>query len=146
MDSNNSQNWGNSIHPSVSTPKSENSVFVTTLHEQGSISISPNPFSPDDDSFEDETIILYQLSYSNAYLRILVYDATGREIANLTDGSVSANEGTIRWNGKTDQNYTCRIGQYLLYVEASDRQTGIAWKTIERIIVAKNRGRNSAPV
>jgi len=137
MESNNPQNWGTCIHSSGSTPFAENSIFVTALHQQGTVSISPNPFSPDGDGFEDETIILYQLPYSNAYLRMIVYDPTGREIALLTDGSVSTNEGTIRWDGETSQNYTCRMGQYLLYVEATDRQTGKAWKTIERIIVAK---------
>ena len=103
----------------------------------GTVSISPNPFSPDGDGFEDETIILYQLPYSNAYLRMIVYDSAGREIAALTDGSVFINEGTIRWNGKTDRDYTCRMGQYLLYVEVADRLTGQSWKTIKRIIVAK---------
>ncbi len=137
MDSNNSQNWGTCIDPSGSTPFSENSIFVTALHQQGTVSISPNPFSPDGDGFEDETIVLYQLPYSNAYLRMIVYDPTGREIATLADGSVFTNEGTIRWDGQTSQNYTCRMGQYLLYVEATDRQTGKAWKLIERIIVAK---------
>ena len=137
MDSNNSQNWGTCIDPSGSTPYLENSIFVTALHQQGTISISPNPFSPDGDGFEDETIVLYQLPYSNAYLRMIVYDPTGREIATLTDGSVFTNEGTIRWDGETNQNYTCRMGQFLLCVEATDRQTGKAWKSIERIIVAK---------
>jgi len=137
MDSNNSQNWGTCIDPSGSTPFSENSIFVTALHKEGTVSISPNPFSPDGDGYEDETIILYQLPYSNAYLRMIVYDPTGREIATLTNGSIFTNEGTIRWDGETNQNYTIRMGQYLLYVEATDRQTGNAWKTIERIIVAK---------
>ena len=68
---------------------------------------------------------------------MIVYDSAGREIAALTDGSVFINEGTIRWNGKTDRDYTCRMGQYLLYVEAADRLTGKSWKIIERIIVAK---------
>ena len=45
MDSNNSQNWGTCIDPSGSTPFSENSIFVTALHKEGTVSISPNPFS-----------------------------------------------------------------------------------------------------
>ncbi len=61
----------------------------------------------------------------------------GGEIVTLANGSVFTNEGTIRWDGQTNQHYTIRMGQYLLYVEATDRQTGKAWKSIERIIVAK---------
>ena len=137
MDSNNAQNWGTCIDQTGSTPNLENSIYVAALHQEGTISVSPNPFSPDGDGIEDETIILYQLPFSNAYLRMIVYDSAGREIAALTDGSVFINEGTIRWNGKTNRDYTCRMGQYLLYVEAADRQTGQSWKTIERIIVAK---------
>ena len=137
MDANNSQNWGTCIDISGSTPFLENSIFVTALHQQGTVSISPNPFSPDGDGFEDETIVLYQLPFSNAYLRMILYDPTGREIVTLANGSVFTNEGTIRWDGQTNQHYTIRMGQYLLYVEATDRQTGKAWKSIERIIVAK---------
>jgi hypothetical protein len=68
---------------------------------------------------------------------MILYDPTGREIVTLANGSVFTNEGTIRWDGQTNQHYTIRMGQYLLYVEATDRQTGKAWKSIERIIVAK---------
>ena len=114
------------------------SLFLSPPYTKGGLSPSRQiPFHQYGDGFEDETIILYQLPYSNAYLRMIVYDSAGREIAALTDGSVFINECTIRWNGETDRDYTCRMGQYLLYVEAADRLTGQSWKTIERIIEAK---------
>ena len=49
MNSNNAQNWGTCIELTGSTPNLENSIFVTALHQEGTVSISPNPFSPDGD-------------------------------------------------------------------------------------------------
>ncbi len=137
MDSDEKSNWGSCISPSGSTPNEKNSIFIDQTFNQGSIKVSPNPFSPDGDGFEDELSILYQLPFSTAYLTITIYDAAGRKTAIVSDGYLEINSGILFWDGKTRFNTTARIGQYILLLEAFDRNSGRAWKTKERIIVAK---------
>lgn len=50
----------------------------------------PNPFNP-------STTIGYDVP-TNAYVTISVYDILGRVVAQLVDGSHSANSYTVRWN------------------------------------------------
>ncbi|MDP6935815.1 MAG: lamin tail domain-containing protein [Candidatus Marinimicrobia bacterium] len=138
MDSDTKSNWGSCIDPSGSTPNEQNSIFINQTFTQGSLNISPNPFSPDGDGFEDELNILYQLPFSTAFLRIIIYDAAGRKTAELSDGFLEVNTGLLTWDGKTRFNTTARVGQYILLLEAFDRNTGKEWKKKERIIVAKN--------
>ena len=138
MDSDTKSNWGSCIDPSGSTPNERNSIFIKQAFTQGSLKVSPYPFSPDGDGFEDELNILYQLPFSTAYLKMVIYDAAGRKTAVLSDGYLEINTGLFTWDGKTRFNTTARVGQYILLLEAFDRNTGKEWKKKERIIVAKN--------
>ena len=49
----------------------------------------PNPFNP-------ETTIRFGLPEA-AYVRLVVYDAKGREVARLVDGSLGVGRHTVRW-------------------------------------------------
>ena len=69
---------------------------------------------------------------------MVIYDAAGRKTAVLSDGYLEINTGLFTWDGKTRFNTTARFGQYILLLEAFDRNTGKEWKKKERIIVAKN--------
>ena len=81
MDSNNRQNWGTSVSDSGATPGYQNSLFVEQISINGSITVNPNPFSPDNDGFEDETIIMFKIPFSQAYIHAVIYDVRRREIA-----------------------------------------------------------------
>jgi len=50
----------------------------------------PNPFNP-------TTAISYQLS-AVSFVRLVVYDALGREVATLVNGVESAGSHTVTWN------------------------------------------------
>ncbi len=63
----------------------------------------PNPFNP-------STVIRYDLP-KNSYVRVAIYDILGRVVANLVDGSQSANRYSVTWS-PTDLSsgiYFCRI-------------------------------------
>jgi len=137
MDSNNRQNWGTSVSDSGATPGYQNSLFVEQISINGSITVNPNPFSPDNDGFEDETIIMFKIPFSQAYIHAVIYDVRGREIATLFDQS-SASEGLFRWDGKMKSGEECKTGQYILIMDASDSWTNSSWKGDARIVVAKN--------
>ncbi len=62
LSSNSKSNWSTSVDPSGATPLRENSIYTNKKNTLKSLEISPNPFSPDNDGFEDHTIISYNLS------------------------------------------------------------------------------------
>lgn len=137
MDSNNRQNWGTCVSDSGATPGYQNSLFVEQISISGSITVNPNPFSPDEDGFEDETIIMFKTPFNQAYIHAVIYDVRGREIVTLYDQS-SASEGIFRWDGTMKSGEVCKTGQYILILDASDSWTNSTWRGDARIIVAKN--------
>ncbi len=137
LDSNESNNWGTSVDLSGSTPLEQNSLFIETIETQGTISLSPNPFSPDDDGYEDELIIGYSLPFTQSYLTMKIFDSSGRELITLIPGEAVSQDGVVRWNGRFENNTKARIGQYILYVHATSRYSHQEWKSIERIILAR---------
>jgi hypothetical protein len=99
-----------------STPGRKNSV--TTTYSQGiELRIEPNPFSPDGDGFQDQTVFRYTLPVESN-LTIRIYDIRGRLIKTLADDEPSVS-GEIPWDGKDDGNRTVRIGMYIVSAEAS---------------------------
>jgi len=71
---------------------------TTKVHDHGSLfpeshrlnANYPNPFNP-------ETIISYQLT-ATSFVKLNVYDLTGREIARLVDDERQAGAYSVRWN------------------------------------------------
>jgi len=137
LDSNNPENWGTSVSAVGATPNEENSLFVETIQVEGSIVLSPNPFSPNDDGFEDELIIAYQLPFTLAVMKADIYDSKGRKVASLKNGERVGMEGIIRWDGKMSTGKKCRVGQYFLLLEATGSYSSETWRVVERIILAK---------
>ncbi len=70
----------------------------------------PNPFNP-------STSIKYQVSQA-AYVRLIVYNTLGVEVARLVDGNLEAGYYTISWDGKDNLGKTVSTGIYLYKMEA----------------------------
>ena len=81
---NDSSNWDDSccIH---GTPGLPNSVSQP-LTESVQVEIHPNPFSPDDDGFEDTTEIHYGFPSREVNLHLCIYDIKGRLRCRLVGG------------------------------------------------------------
>jgi len=137
MNSNDPVNWGGSVNPFGSTPSEKNSLFVDKIQENGSVEISPNPFSPDKDGFDDEIIISYNIPFSYSKLYIDIYAINGIIVKSLSNGVIVSSNGFITWDGYDNKNRKCRIGPYILKFEADDSQSNNSFKKIERIILAK---------
>ena len=137
LDSNNPENWGTCVSDSGSTSGYQNALFVGEIISEGVITVTPNPFSPDDDGFEDETIISFHVPFTQAYIHAVIYDVRGREIDTLFD-QTSAAEGIFRWDGKMTDGYRCKTGQYILVMEATNSFTRSVWKGNSRIIIASH--------
>jgi len=53
LNGNDESNWSSSVDVLGGTPAKVNSIFTDNLNTESNISVSPNPFSPDNDGFED---------------------------------------------------------------------------------------------
>jgi hypothetical protein len=124
LGSNDAMNWSSCADQLGGTPGRQNSIFTPDLPSTGTVTISPNPFSPDGDGHEDFTIIKYKLTVPFAQMRVKVFDIKGRLVRSLANNQVTANEGTIIFDGLSDNGEKLRIGIYILYIEAIDDRGG----------------------
>ncbi len=114
------RNWTTCADPLGGTPGKVNSVYTKIVPLAAILSISPNPFSPDGDGFEDVAAISYHLPLKAGVLRIRIYDSVGRLMKTLADGAPTGSTGTIIWNGMSDRQERVRIGIYIVFLEAYD--------------------------
>jgi hypothetical protein len=74
---------------------------------------APNPFNP-------STVIRYDVPGPRVYVRIVVYDVTGRRVATLVDGQQSAGEKRVSWNGRNDRGAEVATGVYFYRMTAGE--------------------------
>lgn len=118
VSSNDRSNWSTSVSNYGGTPGKTNSIFTENLSREASVTINPNPFSPDNDGFEDFTIIKLNLNQTLAQVRIRVYDNQGRVVRVLENNRPSASNNSIIFDGRDDTGKALRIGIYILLIEA----------------------------
>jgi hypothetical protein len=130
FNSSDSDNWSSSVHPMGGTPGSENSLYQALPENpdgealSGSLSLNPNPFSPDDDGFDDRLFIQYRLDESDYMIRVRIFDRYGRLVRTLADGTPAGFSGTLVWDGLTDGGQRNRVGIYIVLLEAYNSSNG----------------------
>jgi len=124
IETNDPRNWSTCTNIAGGTPGKINSVMTISAVSNSAISISPNPFSPDGDGFEDYCIIHYNLPMHTSTLNIKIYDIKGRCIRTLANGELAGTQGEIIWDGLDESRQRARIGVYVVYLEATDRSSG----------------------
>ena len=125
LESNDRRNWSTSPVLAGGTPGRANGIYTTSLPTNASISINPNPFSPDGDAFEDFCIVRYNLPLTTSLIRISIFDIKGRLLRTLANSELSGPKGEIIWDGLDDAKQRVRIGPYIVFIEAIDSQGGI---------------------
>ncbi|MBK7157707.1 MAG: lamin tail domain-containing protein [Ignavibacteria bacterium] len=60
--SNDRSNWSSCAKPVGGTPGLVNSIYTQNIVSSSTVTISPNPFSPDGDGYEDFALIKYKLN------------------------------------------------------------------------------------
>jgi len=124
IDTNDPRNWSTCTNAVGGTPGKINSVMTVSAVSNSAISISPNPFSPDGDGFEDYCIIHYNLPMIASMLNVRIYDIKGRCIRTLANCEFVGAKGEIIWDGFDESRQRARIGVYVVYLEATDRSSG----------------------
>jgi hypothetical protein len=110
-------NWWRSVDSKGSTPCKINSIQDSPSSDEVKVEISPDPFSPDGDGFEDQTSIKYTIPFRSE-LTLKIYDVKGRLVKTLMDKEPQIS-GEIFWEGEDDQGKKVRVGIYILYLEVS---------------------------
>jgi len=136
FNSNERENWNSCANPSGGTPGLQNSIYTGKLPSNATVTVSPNPFSPDGDGHEDFTIITYKLTVPFAQMRVKVYDVKGRLVRTLENNQLSGSEGSIIFDGLNDDGERLRIGIYILFIEAIDDQGGTIDEIKSTVVVA----------
>ncbi|MBS1538907.1 MAG: lamin tail domain-containing protein [Bacteroidetes bacterium] len=102
------------------TPALLNSIS----HEigSGSISASPNPFSPQSLN-KQQTVISFKLDERNAVVSAIIYNLNGAIVRTLLNAQYTSSEGAVVWNGRDDNDNLLPPGAYILVLEAINTTT-----------------------
>jgi hypothetical protein len=135
-------NWSTSTSETGATPGQANTLYRESQAPSilNGIEISPNPFSPDADGFEDQTIISWAFERTDFMLRIRVFDRYGRVMAIIADHYAAGLQGSVTWDGNADDRKTVRPGLYIVVVEAYDTNGGSRRTFKKTVAVAAGRG------
>ena len=137
MDGNNSMNWSSSVNPHGATPGKINSIFSENKSTEEKISVLPNPFSPDNDGFEDFTIVNYSLSQKTSQVRIKIFDNRGRLLRTLLNNQPSGSKGSVIFDGLEEDGTPFRIGIYIIFLEALNETSGVLEILKTVVVVAR---------
>jgi hypothetical protein len=132
--SNDVMNWHSAAEEvGFATPGYENSQYMQTNTDGGEITISPLTFSPDNDGVDDVVNISYAFSSPGFVASIIIYDAKGRLIRNLVQNELLGISGTFSWDGINEDAEKARIGIYIIFVEAFDKDGTV--KSFKKTVV-----------
>jgi hypothetical protein len=138
LGANDPNNWSSSVAPIGATPGKQNSIYTVNFNKESNIFVSPNPFSPDDDSFEDFTIINYNLTQATSQVRIKIFDSKGRLVRTLENNQASGSSGSVIFDGIGDDGQALRIGIYIIFLEAINEGAGVV-ETMKTVVVVARK-------
>ncbi len=111
-------NWTTCVDPDGHTAGVPNSVFVDVVPQQTLLAVSPDPFSPDGDGRDDFVALSYALTGTVAHVNLRIFDVKGRLVRFLLNNAASGAERTVYWDGLNDDGIKCRMGIYIILLEA----------------------------
>jgi hypothetical protein len=115
------ENWHSaSTDSGYGTPGYQNSQYENENLISPQITFSPESFSPNNDGYNDEYKIHYQLDKPGYYANVRVFDSAGRFVLQLTKNSLLASSGEITWNGEDETGQRQSMGVYVVVVEMFD--------------------------
>jgi hypothetical protein len=137
LSSNDKRNWSSSISPAGATPGERNSIYTVALPSAARLQLSPNPFSPDNDGFEDFLALNYSLPSTTSMIRVRCFDVQGRLIRTVANNEPASSSGTVLWDGLDDNSQHVRIGMYIILFEAFDVNGGLVRTMKDVAVVAR---------
>ena len=113
-------NWHSAAESAgMATPGFENSQFDAG-ETSATLALEPEVFSPDNDGQDDVLNIRYQMAAAGFVANISIYDARGRLVRRLVENELLAREGTLSWDGITDEREKALTGIHVVWIEVFD--------------------------
>lgn len=131
------KNW-HSASSSVNygTPTYKNSQFRIDAQVQGTISVTPEIVSPDNDGRDDFATITYSFPEPGYVANITIFDAAGRPVRYLQRNALNGTSGYYRWDGLGEKQQKLPAGIYIIYTEVFNLQ-GKTKKFKHSIVLAR---------
>jgi hypothetical protein len=113
-----SSNWHSAASiVDFATPTYQNSQFSLSQNTGNELFNVENPrVSPDNDGFEDFLSINYKLP-NDIKATIRLFDFNGRLTKVILNNETLSTEGSIRWDGDTEEGSRATLGIYVLLIE-----------------------------
>jgi hypothetical protein len=99
------------------TPTYRNSQYRLDLQVQGTITVSPEIVSPDNDGMDDFATIDYSFPSAGYVANITIFDANGRTVRYLQRNALCGIKGSFRWDGLGDKFQKLPVGIYVIFTE-----------------------------
>ncbi len=121
--------WAASPDPNGGSPGRVNpSSQLPGENEKPSVTVSPSPFSPNGDGFEDETVFRFRFPAVQISMTLRLFDRIGRPMGVLLTDRVLPGVSEWVWNGHAGLNSgKLPVGIYVWYVEATNATSGKRW-------------------
>ncbi len=138
LDARFARSWGPSTAPEGATPARQNSIFSQPASAgKGSLTVSPDPFSPDNDGFEDYCLISFELPVNSAHARLRIYDLRGRMVRSINEDFFTGRNQTMVWDGRNDEERLLPMGIYIVYLQIIDDRGGVIARYKKSITLAR---------
>ncbi len=138
LNSNDAFNWNTSVAANGGTPNKVNSIYTQTAKTKSALNISPNPFSPDNDGFQDFTIISFKLAAPESQVMIRIFDDHGRLVRTLVNNQAFSSSGSVVFDGLDDNGNLLRMGIYLVLVQSVNEKNKQA-QTLKGVLVLAHK-------
>jgi hypothetical protein len=132
-----SSNWSSCVDPNGSTPGRINSIFTEFVPSQATVSVSPQPFSPDSDGHDDAAIIQIQVPATTATVHLKIYDVRGRLVHQLLNNAPISATYQVLWNGRDAAKQPLPMGLYIIYLQAINATGGILVEARTTLVLAR---------
>ncbi len=110
-------NWSRCVSPEGGTPGGKNSVQAVLPQPSGNLSVSPNPFSPDGDGFDETCVIAVSLGSYPEMMRIKIFDVTGYPVRTFESVEHGMTQYFI-WDGREESGKILDPGIYIILLSA----------------------------
>ena len=135
-----SDNW-HSAATSVGygTPTYKNSQYRINDGVQGTIKLSPEIVSPDNDGQDDFATIEYNFPEPGYVANITIFNSAGRTVRYLQRNALCGTRGNFRWDGLGENGQQLAMGVYVVFTEVFNLK-GNKKQFKEAIVLARRNG------
>ena len=103
------------------TPGLPNSAARSiSTNSESLISLNSEVFSPDNDGFEDQLEIGYNIDEAGYVANVTIFNAKGLKMRTLVNNQLLGTSGFWAWDGLDDNNRRVPTGIYVIYCELFD--------------------------